>query len=124
MALTDKSIKAAKASDKQTKLFDSGGLFLLVSPSGGKWWRLKYRFGGKEKLLSLGRVLNRQSSQMTEQARRMKQRKLVSSLSYRVATRRNCLSLLKNRSTKLRSLYTCQSTERCSVRLDRGGMTA
>ncbi|MBI2801772.1 MAG: DUF4102 domain-containing protein [Gammaproteobacteria bacterium] len=30
------------------------GLFLLVTPNGGRWWRLKYRFGGKEKLLSLG----------------------------------------------------------------------
>ena len=36
------------------KLFDSGGLLLLVTPAGGKWWRLKYRFSGKEKLLSLG----------------------------------------------------------------------
>ena len=36
------------------KLGDAGGLFLLVTPAGGKWWRLKYRFGGKAKLLSLG----------------------------------------------------------------------
>jgi hypothetical protein len=35
-------------------MFDSGGLFLLVAPNGGKWWRFKYRFAGKEKLLSLG----------------------------------------------------------------------
>ena len=35
-------------------MFDSGGLFLLVNPGGGKWWRLKYRFAGREKLLSLG----------------------------------------------------------------------
>ena len=35
-------------------MFDAGGLFMIVAPSGGKWWRLKYRFGGKEKLLSLG----------------------------------------------------------------------
>jgi hypothetical protein len=33
------------------KLFDGGGLFLLVTPSGGKLWRLKYRHKGKEKLL-------------------------------------------------------------------------
>ena len=54
MPLTDTSIRAAKAQDKPTKMFDGGGLFLLVAPNGGKWWRLKYRFGGKEKLLSLG----------------------------------------------------------------------
>ena len=54
MPLTDTAIKNAKAQDSQYKLFDGGGLFLLVAPSGGKWWRLKYRFGGKEKLLSLG----------------------------------------------------------------------
>jgi len=36
------------------KLFDERGLYLEVSPSGGKWWRLKYRFDGKEKRLSLG----------------------------------------------------------------------
>lgn len=54
MALTDSAIRNAKPSEKPRKLADEKGLFLLVSPSGGKWWRLKYRFGGKEKLISLG----------------------------------------------------------------------
>ncbi len=54
MALTEAAIRNVKPSDKQQKLFDGEGLFLLVAPNGGKWWRLKYRFGGKEKLLSLG----------------------------------------------------------------------
>jgi len=54
MALSDAKIRNAKPGEKQAKLFDGGGLFLLVSPSGGKCWRLKYRFGGKEKLLALG----------------------------------------------------------------------
>ena len=54
MPLTEVTIKNAKADAKPLKLFDSGGLFLLVTPAGGKWWRLKYRFSGKEKLLSLG----------------------------------------------------------------------
>lgn len=54
MQLTDKGIRAAKAETKPLKLFDGGGLFLLVTPAGGKWWRLKYRHAGKEKLLSLG----------------------------------------------------------------------
>jgi len=54
MPLTDTAIKNAKPQSKQVKMFDSGGLFLLISPAGGKWWRFKYRFEGKEKLLSLG----------------------------------------------------------------------
>ncbi|MGD0275359.1 MAG: integrase arm-type DNA-binding domain-containing protein [Syntrophales bacterium] len=54
MALSDIKIRKSRPSEKQVKLFDSGGLFLLVTPAGGKLWRLKYRFAGKEKLLSLG----------------------------------------------------------------------
>ena len=54
MALSDTKIKKAKPSEKQIKLFDGGGLFLLVTPQGSKLWRLKYRHGGKEKLLALG----------------------------------------------------------------------
>jgi integrase len=54
MALTDTSIRNAKAGEKQRKLSDGGGLYLLVATTGGKLWRLKYRFAGKEKLLALG----------------------------------------------------------------------
>ena len=54
MPLTDVKARNAKPGAKQVKLFDGDGLFLLVTPSGGKWWRFKYRFGGKEKLLSFG----------------------------------------------------------------------
>ena len=52
--LTDPKIRQAKPADKPYKLFDGGGLFLLVQPGGSKLWRLKYRFGGKEKLLAIG----------------------------------------------------------------------
>ena len=54
MPLTDPTIRNAKPGDKPIRLFDAGGLYLEVSPKGGKWWRLKYRFDGKEKRLSLG----------------------------------------------------------------------
>jgi hypothetical protein len=54
MALTDTAAKNAKAQGKAYKLSDEKGMFLLVTPNGAKWWRLKYRFAGKEKLLSLG----------------------------------------------------------------------
>lgn len=54
MALNDTAIRAAKPTEKPYKLADEKGLFLLVNPNGSKWWRLKFRVGGKEKLLSFG----------------------------------------------------------------------
>ncbi|MGC1808505.1 MAG: integrase arm-type DNA-binding domain-containing protein [Candidatus Binataceae bacterium] len=53
-ALTDPKVRNAKCGIKSRKLFDGRGLFLLVTPSGGKWWRFKYRFEGKAKTISLG----------------------------------------------------------------------
>ena len=52
--LTDAAIRNAKPKKKTCKLFDGGGLFVLITATGSKLWRLKYRLGGKEKLLSLG----------------------------------------------------------------------
>ena len=54
MALTDFAIRAAKPRKKPFKLSDGGGLHLLVHPKGAKLWRMKYRYGSKEKLLSFG----------------------------------------------------------------------
>ncbi len=54
MPLTDAKVRNAKPKSKQFKIFDTDGLFLLISPAGGKWWRFKYRLRGKEKLISLG----------------------------------------------------------------------
>ena len=55
MALTDIALrKQSQPKEKPYKIADKDGLFLLVTPSGGKYWRLKYRYAGKEKLLSLG----------------------------------------------------------------------
>lgn len=54
MSLTDTAIRNAKPGEKPFKLFDGRGLYLEISPAGGKWWRLKYRYDGKEKRLSLG----------------------------------------------------------------------
>lgn len=54
MALSDTAAKNAKPREKAYKISDEKGMFLLVTPAGSKWWRLKYRFAGKEKLLSLG----------------------------------------------------------------------
>lgn len=54
MPLSDTAIRAAKPQAKPLKMSDSGGLFLLLTPAGGKWWRYSYRFNGKQKTLSLG----------------------------------------------------------------------
>ena len=54
MALTIKEIDGAKPTDKPYKLADSGGLCLLIPPSGAKLWRWRYRFDGKEKMMALG----------------------------------------------------------------------
>ncbi|MGB8078289.1 MAG: Arm DNA-binding domain-containing protein, partial [Gallionella sp.] len=52
--LTDTAVRKVKGTEKPQKLSDGGGLFLLVEPNGGKYWRLAYRFVGKQKTLALG----------------------------------------------------------------------
>ncbi|BEV10328.1 tyrosine-type recombinase/integrase [Asticcacaulis sp. DW145] len=54
MALTDSAIRSARPKAKPYKLSDGEGMFLLVTTSGGKLWRLKYRFSGQERLLAIG----------------------------------------------------------------------
>jgi len=54
MPITDVALRNAKPRDRAYKIADGGGLYLQVTPAGGKYWRLKYRFLGTEKLLSFG----------------------------------------------------------------------
>lgn len=54
MPLTDTAIRKVKSKDKTQRFFDGNGMYLEVSPAGGKWWRFKYRYNNKEKRLSLG----------------------------------------------------------------------
>ncbi|PHM61829.1 tyrosine-type recombinase/integrase [Xenorhabdus ishibashii] len=54
MKLTARQVDTAKPKEKPYKLADGGGLYLLVNPNGSRYWRLKYRIAGKEKLLALG----------------------------------------------------------------------
>lgn len=54
MPLTNTQIRNARPRQRAVRLFDERGLYLEISPSGGKWWRLKYRFQGAEKRISLG----------------------------------------------------------------------
>ncbi|MDD5277041.1 MAG: Arm DNA-binding domain-containing protein [Methylovulum sp.] len=50
--LPDIQLRKTKPTEKPQKLSDGGGLFLLVTPQGGKFWRLAYRFAGKQKTLN------------------------------------------------------------------------
>jgi hypothetical protein len=52
--LTATQVKNTRPGSTDIKLADGAGLFLLVRPAGYKWWRLSYRFGGKQKTISLG----------------------------------------------------------------------
>ncbi|AKH67711.1 Integrase [Spongiibacter sp. IMCC21906] len=73
MPLTDPAVKLAKPKDKPYRLTDGEGMYLEVSPKGGKYWRMKYRFGGKEKRLSIGvypTTSLKKARQLREQARR------------------------------------------------------
>ena len=73
MPLTNTAIRNAKPRVKRYRLFDSQGLYIEVAPSGGKWWRLKYRILGKEKRLSLGvypEVSLKDAREKRDQARR------------------------------------------------------
>ena len=75
MALSDTRIRNAKPGAKPAKLYDERGLFVMVTPAGGKWWRLRYRFNEKEKLLSLGTYPDVSLAQARE--RRDEARKLL-----------------------------------------------
>ncbi|GAB7429505.1 hypothetical protein OUHCRE8_29150 [Enterobacter asburiae] len=55
MALSDVKVRSSKPEAKAYKLTDGEGMVLLVHPNGSKYWRLRYRFGGKEKMLALGK---------------------------------------------------------------------
>lgn len=72
--LTDRECRSAQAGPKATKHFDGYGLHLLVTPKGFKSWRLKYRFGGKEKQLVFGPypdISLREARNMRDDARRL-----------------------------------------------------
>lgn len=55
MPLTDTQIRAAKAVDREVKLYDGLGLYLVVNPRGSKLWKMRYSYGGRERKLSFGR---------------------------------------------------------------------
>ncbi|HCM5084296.1 TPA: integrase arm-type DNA-binding domain-containing protein [Klebsiella aerogenes] len=75
MALSDVKVRSAKPEAKAYKLTDGDGLVLLVHPNGSKYWRLRYRFGGKEKMLALGKYP--EVSLADARARRDEARKLL-----------------------------------------------
>jgi integrase len=75
--LTEVQVKNAKSTGKPIKLSDGGGLFLLVNPDGTKYWRMAYRFGGKQKLLAFGKYGKNEVSLAEARAKRDEARKLL-----------------------------------------------
>ncbi|MDR2506736.1 MAG: integrase arm-type DNA-binding domain-containing protein [Candidatus Accumulibacter sp.] len=73
--LTDTAVKNAKPADKPVRMFDGGGLYLEISPAGGKLWRFKYRIEGKEKRLAFGAYP--ETSLADARQRREEARKLI-----------------------------------------------
>ena len=74
MQLTDTKIRNAKPAGKAIRLPDGKGLYIEVSPSGGRLWRLRYRFAGKEKLLALGKypaVSLKEARERCDEARKL-----------------------------------------------------
>lgn len=74
MHLTDIAVRTAQPRDKTYKLTDGAGLVVLANPNGSNSWRLRYRFGGREKMLALGtypQVGLRQARDEADQARRL-----------------------------------------------------
>jgi hypothetical protein len=54
MPLTDAAIRNARPREKPVKLFDGGGLYVILTPAGARWWRFDYRYSGKRRTVSLG----------------------------------------------------------------------
>lgn len=81
--LTDTACKNTKPSNKPKKLFDGGGLYLEITPSGGRHWKLKYRYFNKEKKLSLGAyplISLREARERREDAKKLLDKKIDPSL--------------------------------------------
>ncbi len=73
--LTDTAVKAAKPRERPYKLADAAGLYLYVTPTGGRLWRLKYRVEGREKTLALGKYPDvglKEARARRDEARRLK----------------------------------------------------
>ncbi|MEX2525145.1 MAG: integrase arm-type DNA-binding domain-containing protein [Gammaproteobacteria bacterium] len=74
MPLTDRAIRMTKPGEKPKRLFDERGMYLIINPNGSRWWRFKYRFHGREKLISLGvypEVSLKKARQRRDEARQM-----------------------------------------------------
>ncbi|HUQ38402.1 MAG TPA: integrase arm-type DNA-binding domain-containing protein [Aestuariivirga sp.] len=98
MALVDTAIRNLKPGEKSVRVFDGGGLYLEVAPAGGKWWRFKYRFDGREKRISLGvypDVTLKDARERRDEARRLLAKNIDPSES-RKATKKGRSELLGN----------------------------
>jgi hypothetical protein len=67
--LSDTQIRSTKPGERSVRLYDERGLYLEITTTGGRWWRFKYRFAGKEKLLSMGHLSGHSLESCEGQAR-------------------------------------------------------
>jgi integrase len=98
MKLSDLKIKQARPTEKTQKIFDGAGLYLQVEPSGAKLWRYKYRFGGKEKLLALGKYpdVPLQEARRRHQEARGQLAQGIDPVAVKIATKTTKQELAKN----------------------------
>jgi len=114
--LSDVKLRAAKPVERDQKLYDERGLYLLIKPNGSRWWRFKYRFNGKEQLLSFGvhpevtlaqardardeaRALLRDGKNPAVERKAEKQRSLISSANTFEAIAREWLAMQEKKLT-------------------------
>lgn len=98
MALEESEIETLRSKPRPYKVADGGGLVLLVQPNGAKWWRLRYRINGREKMLSLGTfpdVPLRDARQLRDEARSLIAQGVDPSLVRAASPRRQALTINK-----------------------------
>ncbi len=96
MSLSEVQVRKAKEREKAYSMADGGGLYLWVTPAGGKLWRWSYRYEGKEKLMSLGRYSDVSLSKARER-HRDERALLASGIDSPSISVRRCASLIKRR---------------------------
>lgn len=122
MSLTDRAALSAKPKEKEYKLSDEKGLYLLVRPNGSKYWRLKYRFLGKEKKLALGvypEVTLKEARVKRDEARKLIADNIDPSLEKKARRYDQYVDALNNFETIGREWFSMKMTDKSITHQDR-----
>lgn len=103
--LTDKQVKLAKPKERTYKLSDEKGMYLEITPKGAKYWRLKYRFAGKEKKLALG-VYPEVSLKAAREGRRVAREQLRSGVDPSAAKKAAKLQIFEDNTNSFKAIAT------------------